>query len=286
MPGPSAPRRDHRPGLSCRFTHALTRRPASSVARGLRASDYGDPDPALFERQHAAYREALEQAGVAVTLLAPLEHFPDSVFVEDAALCLPGLAIALRPGAPSRRGEATALLPELKAAFPEVVELPDSVSVDGGDLLTTDGELLIGLSARTDAAGAAALAELLGPRGYHVRRVETPPGVLHLKSDCAALGGESVLATPRLAAGGCFAGYRVIETAEGEEAAANALRVNDRVLVAAGYPRTAERLDAAGYAVVVVDLSEAAKLDGGLSCLSLRFDATPGQAVAGQAAPR
>src|SRR5690606_35565095 len=107
--------------------------------------------------------------------------------------------------------------------------------------------------------------------GYRVRRAETPAGVLHLKSDCATLGGNVVLATPRLAAAGCFDGYEVIETAAGEEAAANAVRINDRVFLAAGFPRTAERLEAAGYRLTILDLSEAAKLDGGLSCLSLRF---------------
>lgn len=270
---PSAPARaaPAPAGLSCRFTRALVRRPAASVVRGLRAEDRGDPDLALFEAQHAAYREALEAAGLAVDLLPPLEAFPDSVFVEDAALCFPGLAVALRPGAPSRRGEAAALRPELERRFPTVLELPEQVSVDGGDLLTTDREVLAGLSARTDAAGAEALASALAAHGHRVRRVETPAGVLHLKSDCATLGGATVLATPRLAASGCFSGYEVIETAAGEEAAANAIRVNDRVLLAAGFPRTAERLDRAGYELAILDLSEAAKLDGGLSCLSLRF---------------
>lgn len=262
-----------RPGLSCRFNHAIVRRPAASVVDGLRAAEKGSPDPDLFLRQHEAYEHALKAAGAAVTVLPPLEAFPDSVFVEDAALCLPGLAVALRPGAPSRRGESAALLPDLRALFAEVLTLPDTVRLDGGDVLTTDRELLVGLSARTDAAGAAALAETLAPHGYGLRQVETPGDVLHLKSDCATLGDETVLATARLAASGCFAGYRVIETAEGEEAAANAIRVNDRVFLARGHPRTAERLAAAGYDLTILDLSEPAKLDGGLSCLSLRFRA-------------
>jgi dimethylargininase len=268
-----AARRPAVPGLSCRFDRALTRLPAASVVRGLRAGDGGDPDQALFERQHESYRAALVAAGVAVEVLPPLEAFPDSVFLEDAALCLPGLAVALRPGAPSRRGEAAALRPRLEALFETVLDLPDTANLDGGDILTTDREILVGLSARSDAAGAEALAAALAPHGYRVRRVATPAGVLHLKSDCATLGGNAVLATPRLAAAGCFAGYEVIETAPGEEAAANAIRVNDRVFVAAGFPGTAGRLAEAGYDLVPLDLSEAAKLDGGLSCLSLRFAA-------------
>lgn len=257
--------------LSFRFTDAVVRRPAASIALGLRAEDRGDPDLALFQRQHAAYVDALEAAGLAVAVLPPLEEFPDSVFIEDAALCFPGLAVSLRPGAPSRRGEAAALRGELAGRFAEVIDLPDEASIDGGDILTTDREVLVGLSERTDAAGARALAEALAPHSYRVRRAETPAGVLHLKSDCATLGGNVVLATPRLAAAGCFDGYEVIETAAGEEAAANAVRINDRVFLAAGFPRTAERLEAAGYRLTILDLSEAAKLDGGLSCLSLRF---------------
>ncbi|MEX0760443.1 MAG: arginine deiminase family protein, partial [Tistlia sp.] len=194
---PSAAAPALRPGLSCRFTRAILRRPAATIARGLRAEDLGDPDLVRFERQHADYRAALEAAGLAVTLLPPLDDYPDSVFVEDAALCLPGLAVALRPGAPSRRGEAAALRPDLEAAFPDVLDLPEAARIDGGDILVTDREILVGLSARSDAAGAEALARVLAPYGYALRRTGTPPGVLHLKSDCATLGGETVLATPR-----------------------------------------------------------------------------------------
>src|SRR5690606_21707713 len=143
---------------------------------------------------------------------------------------------ALKPGAPSRRGEAAVLRPELEKRFDAVVDLPEEASIDGGDVLVTDAEVLVGLSARTNAAGIAALAEALAPHGYRVRQAGTPAGVLHLKSDCATLGEDAVLATQRLAAAGCFSGYRVIETAEGEEAAANAIRGNDLGLLGAGVP--------------------------------------------------
>lgn len=254
-----------------RFTNALCRRPARSVAQGLRAFDMGAPDPDLFDAEHAVYIDALRRAGAMVTVLEPLEAFPDSCFIEDPALCLKGVAIVLRPGAPSRLGEAAALKPVLEGLFPEVWDLPGAGFVDGGDILCSDHEVMVGLSARTDRAGVNALRPLVADLGYTLRIVDTPPDILHFKTDSSLLDAETVLATPRLAATGCFKGYRVIETAEGEGAAANAIRFNDRVFLSAGHPRTAERLDKAGFAVVELPMSQAALLDGGLSCLSLRY---------------
>jgi dimethylargininase len=259
---------------SFRFTHAITRRPAASIAAGLRAVDTGAPDLALMRTHHAAYVAALRSTGATVIELDPLDAYPDSVFVEDTALCLPDLAVVMRPGAPSRLGEAAEMAPHLRALYAEVVAVEPPGFVEGGDILVTEREILAGRSARTDAAGIAALAALVAPWGHVVREVATPPGVLHFKTDCALLDAETILATDRLTASGCFAGYRVIPVAEGEEAAANVIRFNDLVLVPEGFPRTADRLDAAGYDLRVIGNSECAKLDGGMSCLSLRF--TPG----------
>ena len=256
---------------SYRFSNAITRTPGDSVVDGLRAEERGAPDPARLRDQHAAYVAALTEAGAEVTELPPLEDHPDAVFVEDTALCLPALAVVLRPGAPSRRGEVASIAPALKAAYGEVLALDGPGTVDGGDILVTGREVLVGRSDRTDAEGIGALARLLAPRGEAVRGVETPRGVLHLKSDCAVLDEETVLATPRLAELSAFAGYRLLGTPAGEEPAANVVRVNEVVLAPAGFPRTAEMLARAGYEVRTLAIDEAAKLDGGLSCLSLRF---------------
>ena len=117
----------------------------------------------------------------------------------------------------------------------------------------------------------AELADIVSDWGYQLRQVFTPPGVLHFKTDCSLLDGETILATKRLDASGCFDGYRVLHTAEGEDAAANSIRFNRFVLYPAGFIRTAEILNDAGYEVVEINNSECAKLDGGMSCLSLRF---------------
>lgn len=256
---------------SFQFKHAIVRRPSASIAKGLRALQGPDPDPDKFTSQHDAYISALEAAGLCVTVLPALEDFPDSVFVEDAGLCIADTAIVLRPAAPTRRGEAAAVRPELKNAFQTVIDLPGPGFVDGGDILVSDCETMIGLSARTDAQGIDTLSGILDDLGVRCRLVETPQQILHFKTDCGLLDGETILSTPRLAATGCFEAYRVIETAPGEDAAANAIRVNDKVFLSANHPHTADRLSSAGYDIVVLDTSEAAKVDGGLSCMSLRF---------------
>jgi len=258
------------------FTHAICREPAETIASGLRAEDHGDPDLATMKRHHAAYVAALRGTGASVTVLDPLPEFPDSVFVEDTALCLPEGAIVLRPGAPSRLGESAAMAPHLATLYGGVERItgPDSF-IEGGDILTTEREILVGRSARTNAAGVAELAKIASGWGWPVREVHTPPGVLHFKTDCSLMDEETILATRRLAASGCFEGYRMIEVAEGEEAAANAIRFNGIVLFAEGFPRTRDSLLSRGYDVVEIGNSECARLDGGMSCLSLRF--SPGK---------
>jgi len=254
------------------FTHAICRRPAPSIVAGLRAVDTGTPDLATMERHHADYVAALRSAGAEVTVLEPLPAYPDSVFVEDTALCLPEGAVVMRPGAPSRLGEAAEMAPHLARLYGEVRAVTGSDSfIEGGDILVTEREILVGRSARTNAAGIAELVRLVANWGHRVREVATPPGVLHFKTDCSLLDAETILATPRLDASGCFRGYRVIHTAEGEEAAANTIRFNGLVLMPAGFPRTRDRLAAAGYDIREIGNSECAKLDGGMSCLSLRF---------------
>ena len=258
--------------FSIRFSHAITRRPAPSITQGLRAVDTGAPDLALMQAHHDAYIATLRETGATVVELPALPAYPDSVFVEDTALCLPQGAVVMRPGAPSRLGEAAEMTPHLKALYTHVVEIsgPESF-IEGGDILVTEREILVGRSARTNAAGIAELSRLVAPWGHTVREVLTPPGVLHFKTDCSLLDVDTILSTPRLSASGCFTGYKVIDVPEGEEAAANTIRFNDLVLMPAGFPRTRDAITAAGFTVREIGNSECAKLDGGMSCLSLRF---------------
>ena len=252
------------------FNQALVRSPGASVARGLRAVDRGAPAREEVQRELDAYVAALRASGVAVETLPALDAFPDSIFVEDPALVFSNGAILLRPGAPSRFGEAAALGPELRRRFGTVLELTEGF-VEGGDVLVMPDVVLIGLSERTDGEGAEALKVLLERLGRRGEIVSTPPGVLHFKTDCSLLDEQTILATSRLAAARAFQGCRVIVTLKGEEAAANALRVNDRVFVGDRFPRTADRLTAAGYEIVLLPSAQIALLDGGFSCLSLRW---------------
>lgn len=256
---------------SYRFTHAICRQPARSVVHGLQAGDTGAPDFDLFSEHHGNYVQALEQAGVTVTVTPPLEDFPDSVFVEDTALCLPEGAIALRPGASSRFGEAAAIAPELNKHMSNVIVLEGDGFIEGGDILVTGSEVLVGLSDRTDQKGFDQLTEIAGEWGYSTRLVQTPPGVLHFKTDCGLLDENTILATRRLAASGCFEGYRVIKIPNGEEPAANSIRVNDTVFMPQGFLKTKTLVEEARFQVITLANSEAAKIDGGLSCMSLRF---------------
>lgn len=254
------------------FNRALVRAPSRSVVEGLRAVDFGPPSFDGIVREHAAYVRALADAGIAVETLPALEAYPDSVFVEDTALVFSSAAIVLRPGAPTRLGEAREIAPALERRFERVLHLTRGF-VDGGDVLTTPRGAFIGRSARTTAEGAQALVSLLDKIGLRGLAVTTPGDVLHLKSDCSLLDETTVLATARLAASGVFEGLRTVIVPDGEEAAANALRVNDRVLLSDAYPRTAELLGRLGYRIVSLSTREVARLDAGLSCMSLRWRA-------------
>ena len=256
---------------SITFDHAITRRPAKSIVDGLRAIDIGAPDYDGMIRAHDAYVAALLSTGADVRVLDPIEAFPDAQFVEDTALCLPQGAILMHPGAPSRVGEVQEMAPHLIEIYTDIRSIQGGGHIEGGDILVTGREILVGLSDRTNAAGVAELETIAHDWGHTVRTVITPPGVLHFKTDCSLMDPETILSTRKLDASGCFDGYRVLHVPDGEEAAANAIRFNDLVIMADGFPRTAEMLFRAGFKVVAIDNTDCAKLDGGMSCLSLRF---------------
>jgi len=253
------------------FSHALVREPGESVVRGIRSDAAAAPDYKTILREHAAYVAALRAAGVTVEVLPPLEAFPDSVFVEDPALVLSEGAILLRPGAPSRLGESAAMREALKRHFTRVAELQVDEHADGGDVLVAPETIFIGMSGRTNRAGALALRTKLDELGRAAVVVDTPEGVLHFKTAVSLLDEETVLATRRMAESGIFRGYRILTVPESEEAAANALRVNDVVLLGEDFRRTRDLVAEAGFDVRTLPVAEIGKLDAGLSCMSLRW---------------
>lgn len=254
------------------FTHAILRQPGRSVVDGLRAGGGPAPDYAHVVAEHAAYAQALRDAGVATILLDPLEQFPDSMFVEDPALVFGEGAILLNPGAPTRNAEADALQSTLELHFSSVARLGEG-HADGGDVLVTPEGVMIGLSARTDPAGARSLVRALERLGRKSQVVAPPPEALHLKTIATLIDAETILTTEAGAESGLFAGFRQIVVDPAEAPAANALRVNGALLLSANYPRIAERLDAAGYRLVLLDTSHINRIDAGLSCMSLRWRA-------------
>lgn len=255
------------------FRHAITRLPGASFTAGLTRVDLGPPELALALEQHAAYCAALREAGLAVTTLPADEAFPDGTFVEDTAIVLPEGALLTRPGAPSREGEVAAVAAALGIHFDALAQIEAPGTVDGGDICVAGRRVFIGRSARTNAEGAAQLARWLAGLGYASVEVDITgiDSILHLKSGLAALAGGRLLLIEALASHPAFAGCEHLVLDADEAYAANAVQVNGMVFVAAGYPRLADRLTALGYALEVLDMSEYAKLDGGLSCLSLRF---------------
>jgi dimethylargininase len=253
------------------FNRAIVRAPSRSVVSGLRADHRGDPSYDGVVGEQLAYVATLKKIGLTVTQLPALEAFPDSIFVEDPALVFPEAAILLRPGAATRFGETAEMAPTLKTMFETVHELPAPGFADGGDILLTPNKVMVGLSARTDETGGNALAEILHKMGRKAELVRTPPGVLHFKSDCSLLDEETVFSTTRLAASGVFKGMKVLHVPDGEEGAANALRINDAVLVSNAFPRTIELLAKQNYNVLPIATHEIARIDAGLSCMSLRW---------------
>lgn len=253
------------------FNTAIVRTPSAVVVHGLRGEDRGDPDYKALQAEHKAYIAALKSVGMNVVILPALSAFPDSIFIEDPALVFSEGAVLLRPGAPSRQGEAQELSPTLHDFFDTVLELPQPGHADGGDILVTPKSVLIGLSARTDPAGATALIECLKTLGHSGEVVHTPKGVSHFKTECSLLDEETVLVTRRMAQSSVFDGLRKIQVPDGEEPAANVVRINEAVLVSSCYQKTIDILDQNGYPIVPVSTSEIEKIDAGLSCMSLRW---------------
>jgi dimethylargininase len=257
-----------------RFTRAIVRAPAPNFADGLTSVSLGSPDVPRALAQHEAYCAALERAGLELIRLPADPRFPDSTFVEDTALIIPGRnAMLTRPGAASREGEVAAIAPTVRASFPEAASIAAPGTLDAGDVCEAEGVVFIGVSARTNEAGAAQLGEWLRTLGVPSRVVDirSTPGILHLKSGVVALRGRRLLAIDALATHPAFAGFEVFRVPADEAYAANCVQVNEVVLVAAGFPRTHDLLRHSGYTLDVLEMTEFEKMDGGLSCLSLRF---------------
>jgi dimethylargininase len=255
------------------FTRALVRPPGATFADGLTTSALGTPDLELVLLQHARYCEALMECGLRVQTLPAESRFPDGTFVEDTAVITPRGAILARPGAEGRREEVSDIAAALADDFPQLARIVPPGTLDGGDVCPVEDRYFIGLSRRTNADGARQLADWLAAGGYSSTLVEVTPGMglLHLKTGLTWLGDGRLLVCEALAAVPEFRRYEQVRVPSGEEYAANCLPLGGRVLIPAGFPATERRLQVLGYATLSLDMSEFRKMDGGLTCLSLRF---------------
>jgi dimethylargininase len=253
------------------FTEAIVRIPGRNFAQGLTAVQLGVPRFEQVLAQHAEYCAALRGCGLTVTTLeADLDH-PDSTFVEDTAVVTARSAMLTRPGARSREGEVAAMRPVLRRFFPALGEIEAPGTLDGGDICEVGNHFFLGVSQRTNEEGARQLATHLASEGYtsEVIDVRGIQSTLHLKSGVSYIGENTLVVIEEMAR--MFSGYELIVVVREESYAANCVRVNDRVLVAAGSPRLVGELRERGFSPLELDMSEFQKMDGGLSCLSLRF---------------
>lgn len=251
---------------------AITRGVSTSLASGeLTFRDRAPIDIELARRQHESYEQALIKLGVRIDHLPAEDAYPDAVFVEDVALVLDEIAIITTPGAKSRVGEAESMA-RAAGKYRPVKHLTSPATLDGGDVVRIGKTLYVGLSSRTNQAGIDQLGALLSPLGYTVLGVEVA-GALHLKTACTYAGRGVLLANPEWAATNIFRDVEILPVDASEPWGGSVLAINDTLVMAASFPRTRAKLEARGFTVVPVDLSELQKAEGGPTCLSIVFDA-------------
>ena len=255
------------------FKNVIVRKPARSMVDGITsAPELGKPDYDLAVKQHDAYIEALKQCGVEVMELEALEEYPDACFVEDAAVLTRKCAIITNPGAPSRNGEKEHIVAAVKKFYAEdkIAYIQSPGTLEGGDVMMVGDHFYVGRSARTNEEGIRQFIEILESFGLSGSEV-TLEKVLHLKTGVNYLENNTFLVSGEFIEKEEFKNAKQIIIPDDEAYAANCIWVNDTVIVPTGFPKVEAAVKAAGYKVITTDTSEYRKLDGGLSCLSLRF---------------
>jgi dimethylargininase len=255
------------------LTKAIVREPSRNFSGGETSVDLGEPDYELVLRQHAAYCAALESCGLSLIRLPPDERHPDSTFVEDTAIITDRGAVIARPGAPSRLGETDDIERKLRECYADLRKINAPGTVDGGDVCEVGDHFFIGVSRRTNEAGAAQLAQILSGMGYSSSLIDIRglSNILHLKSGMACLSEKRLVVIEALSRRTEFSTYELIHVNSSEEYAANCVFLNNRVLLPAGFPGLKRQLEDLNYQTIALEMSEFQKMDGGLSCLSLRF---------------
>jgi len=253
------------------FTNAIVRTPGRSIVKGISDSKtLGLPNYERAIIQHQSYIDSLKKCGLDVLILEPCEEYPDSTFVEDVALITPNCVIITRPGALSRRGEVHQIELVLKQKFNNIEQIEEPGTIEGGDIMMVGDHYYIGLSERTNLEGAKQIIQILNKYGMSGSTISLKK-VLHLKTSLSYLEENNLVVCGEFIAESSLEQYNQIEIPEKESYAANCIWVNESVIIPKGYPITKKRIENSGYRVLETNVSEFQKLDGGLSCLSLRY---------------
>lgn len=255
--------------MTMKWTNAITRKPGKNFATGLTTAKLGKPNYGLVLRQHAAYVNALKAVGLAVIELDPLPAYPDAHFVEDTAVVTPEMAVITNPGAASRQGEEKSIA-EALAQYRRLENIQAPGTLDGGDVLMIDNHFLIGISERTNLQGAEQFGNILKKYAKTWSTIQVGAG-LHFKSSVNYVGKNTLIVTRNFADHGALQAYDKIIVSAEEEYAANVLWINDYLLAPKGFTDTKTKLKALDLEIIELDVSEMQKMDGGLTCLSLRF---------------
>ena len=255
--------------MTYNFKNAIIRQVNKSIQNGLSSLNL-HPQYAITLEEHSNYIKAIEETGLKINLLEPLEDYPDSMFVEDPALTYKSTIIILNPSDLTRNGEKNIIKNEIIHLFDNILFVEDGF-VEGGDILNINNHFIIGLSHRTNKLGANNLSKILQSLGATVEICKTPDDILHFKSECSIIDDDTILVSAKMAQLDYLKShYHLIELPIGEEGAANALRINDKLLLPDGFVKAEEMLSKK-YNIIKVKVDEIAKVDAGLSCMSLRW---------------
>lgn len=254
------------------FKHAIVRTPSPNISQGITSSNLGTPVYTEALKQHAGYIAALQSCGVEVHVLEADPAYPDACFVEDTAVLAQRLAIITNLGAATRQGEEKKVAQALRSYYQDdqIEHITPPGTLEGGDVMRVGDHFYVGHSARTNPAGARQFIEFLTRHGY-TGSVVGMCEMLHLKTGLAYLENNLLLTAGEFIGHPDFASFQTIPIPAQDAYSANCIYVNGTVLVPAGYPATQAKIEAAGLPTLVVEVSEFRKIDGGLSCLSLRF---------------
>jgi len=252
------------------FKSAIVCRPGRAIINGITTASIGKPIYSLALEQHSKYIETLESLGLSVQVLPEKELQPDSTFIEDTALCTSQCAVITRPALSSRRGEIKGMWEVLKGYFQSIEEISGPATLEAGDVMMAGNHFFIGISNRTNLQGADQLINILEKYKLTASKVYLKK-MLHLKSGVSYLENNNMLVCGEFIKTTEFENYNLIIIDEEESYAANSLWINGVVVVPEGFPKTRKKIEKAGYETIALNVSEFRKIDGGLSCLSLRF---------------